>query len=79
MALLHSQTLITLITLSGATSYDKVGYCKKYFYIIFELYEDGLLIELRHDKMCLQKFPARPDTNRPAQPQKLARVLKFPP
>ena len=31
----------------------------------------------RHDKTCLQEFPTRPDTNRPAQPQKLARVLKF--
>ena len=34
-------------------------------------------IEPRHDKMCLREFPTRPDTNRPAQPQKLARVLKF--
>ena len=25
----------------------------------------------------LREFPTRPDTNRPAQPQKLARVLKF--
>ena len=33
--------------------------------------------EPRHDKMCLRKFPTKPDTNRPAQPQKLARVLKF--
>ena len=31
----------------------------------------------RHDKTCLREFPTRPDTNRPAQPQKLARVLKF--
>ena len=30
-----------------------------------------------HDKMCLWEFPTRPDTNRPAQPQTLARVLKF--
>ena len=35
------------------------------------------IIEPRHDKMCLREFPTRPDTNRPAQPQKLARVLKF--
>ena len=31
----------------------------------------------RHDKTCLREFPTTPDTNRPAQPQKLARVLKF--
>ena len=36
-----------------------------------------VLCEPRHDKMCLREFPTRPDTNRPAQPQKLARVLKF--
>ena len=30
-----------------------------------------------HDKMCLQEFLTRQDTNRPAQPQKLAKVLKF--
>ena len=35
--------------------------------------------EPRHDKTCLRKFPTRPDTNRLAQPQKLARVLKFRP
>ena len=33
--------------------------------------------EPRHEKTCLQEFPTRPDTNRPAQPQKLARTLKF--
>ena len=27
--------------------------------------------ESRHHKMCLWEFPTRPDTNRPAQPQKL--------
>ena len=32
--------------------------------------------EPRHDKTCLRDFPTRPDTNRPVQPQKLARVLK---
>ena len=31
----------------------------------------------RHDKMCLRESPTRPDTNRPAQLQRLARVLKF--
>ena len=31
----------------------------------------------RHDKTFLREFPTRPDTNRPAQPQTLARVLKF--
>ena len=35
------------------------------------------IIEPRHDKTCFREFPTRPDTNRPAQPQKLARVLKF--
>ena len=33
--------------------------------------------EPRHDKTFLREFPTRPDTNRPAQPQKLARVLQF--
>ena len=35
------------------------------------------IIEPRHEKTCLQEFPTTPDTNPPAQPQKLARVLKF--
>ena len=35
------------------------------------------LYEPRHDKMCLREFPTRPGTNRHAQQQKLARVLKF--
>ena len=30
--------------------------------------------EPRHDKTCLREFLTRPDTNWPAQPQKLARV-----
>ena len=30
------------------------------------------IIEPRHDKSCLQEFPTWPDTNSPAQPQKLA-------
>ena len=34
-------------------------------------------IEPRHEKTYLQEFPTRPDTNRPAQPQNLARVLEF--
>ena len=29
-------------------------------------------LEHRHDKTCLREFPTRPDTNWPAQPQKLA-------
>ena len=41
------------------------------------LYSDLLRNDPRHDITCLQEFPTRPDTNRPAQPQKLARVLKF--
>ena len=39
--------------------------------------EDYKIIEPRHEKTCLRDFPTRPDTNRPVQPQKLARVLKF--
>ena len=35
------------------------------------------LYEPRHEKMCLRESPTRRDTNRSAQPQKLARVLKF--
>ena len=35
------------------------------------------LFEPRQNKTCLQEFPTRPDTNRPAQPQKLASVFKF--
>ena len=35
------------------------------------------IYEPRLDKMCLWEFPTRQETNRPAQPQKLARVLKF--
>ena len=31
-----------------------------------------ITIEPRHDMTCLREFPTRPDTNRPAQPQKLA-------
>ena len=34
-------------------------------------------IEPRRDKTCLREFPTRSDTNRPAQLQKLARVLKI--
>ena len=30
-----------------------------------------------HEKMCLCESPTSQDTNRPLQPQKLARVLKF--
>ena len=37
------------------------------------------LYEPQHEKTCLREFPTRPDINRPAQPQKLARVLKFRP
>ena len=33
--------------------------------------------EPRHDKTCLRESPTRPDTNWPAQLQRLARVLKF--
>ena len=32
--------------------------------------------EPRHEKMYLREFLTRPDTNEPAQPQKLARILK---
>ena len=33
--------------------------------------------EPRHEKICLRVSPTSQDTNQPAQPQKLARVLKF--
>ena len=33
--------------------------------------------EPRHEKTCLREFPTTPDTNQPAPPRKLARVLKF--
>ena len=38
---------------------------------------ENSLYEPRQDKTCLWELPTRPDTNQPAQPQKLARVLKF--
>ena len=44
---------------------------------IHEVCRKSNQFEPRHDKMCLREFPTRLDTNRPAQPQKLARVLKF--
>ena len=34
------------------------------------------VFEPRHDKKCLREFPTRSGTKRPAQPQKLATVLK---
>ena len=36
-----------------------------------------IIIEPRHDKMCLREFPTRTDANRSAQPQKLARVFEI--
>ena len=33
-----------------------------------------IILEPRHDKTCLREFLTRPDTNRPAQPQKLAEI-----
>ena len=38
---------------------------------------DNHINEPRHDKTCIREFPTRTDTDRPAQPQKLAGVLKF--
>ena len=35
------------------------------------------LLGPRHDKTCLWEFLTRPNSNRPAQPQKLATVMKF--
>ena len=54
-----------------------LGRCTKCRMAPFLLHLSGLIIteqiyEPRHDKMCLRAFPSRPDTNRPAQPQKLA-------
>ena len=39
--------------------------------------EVNISFEPRHEKMCLRESPTRQDTNRLAQSQKLARVLKF--
>ena len=39
---------------------------------LFEQPSNGNLIEPRHVKTCLREFPTRPDTNRHAQPEKLA-------
>ena len=44
---------------------------------IKEIYGISFTFEPLYDKTCLREFPSRPDTNRPAQPQRLARVLKF--
>ena len=38
----------------------------------FLWYAIAIVFEPRHDRTCLQEFPTRPDTNWPAQPQKLA-------
>ena len=40
-------------------------------------YGKFIIFEPRLVKTCLREFLTRPDTNQPAQPQKLARVLKF--
>ena len=48
-----------------------------YMSFVAQQMQESIEIEPRHDKMCLREFPTRPDTNRPAQPQKLATVLKF--
>ena len=45
--------------------------------LILSFWTDMHTYEPRHEKMCLREFLTRPDTNQPAQPQKLARVLKF--
>ena len=55
-------------------------FCHEAAHIVFIhvcLSSQTITIEPRHDKTCLREFPTRPDANRPAQPQKLARVLKF--
>ena len=55
-----------------------VAILTSYVYIRTESCTDTSVIpEPRHDKMRLWEFPTTPDTNRPVQPQKLARVLKF--
>ena len=47
------------------------------FYIAHFEYGSKDISEPRHDKMCPRGSPTRPDTNRPAQLQRLARFLKF--
>ena len=50
-----------------------------YHFSVFEYHAETHMhpYEPRQDKTCLRKFLTRPDTNCPAQPQKLARVLTF--
>ena len=45
----------------------------------FTVYGFDNTSEPRHEKMYLRESLTRPDTNWPAQPQKLARFLKFQP
>ena len=45
--------------------------------LIFIITSFRFTMEPRHEKTCLREFPARYDSNWPAQLQKLARVLKF--
>ena len=65
----------------GCGGHNKSNQTKFSFYYFFLLLAMiSVKFEInkpRHDKTWLRKFPTRPDTNRPAQPQKLARVLTF--
>ena len=66
--------LATLLLIQGFVSFL---ISHSLVHVIRTLTYDANIIEPRHDKTCLREFPTRPDTNWPAQPQKLARVLKF--
>ena len=62
----------------GMCSLIRLGMCSLISATIVHCQDSSIRTEPQHDKTCLREFPTRPDTNRPAQPQKLARVLKFP-
>ena len=77
----------TIFFIQPAYGFKHVGAAKtlRYQFVCLLFLSDTLhnnkrtTIESRHDKTYLREFPTRPDTNRHAQPQKLARVLKFRP
>ena len=52
--------------------------CAMFCFVLLLMFVcDNILIEPRQEKTCLREFPTMPDTNGPAQPQELARILKF--
>ena len=73
------QRVVTLISLGKAASFYRVhdiihqGDGQN----ILSEHENNCEYEPRHEKTCLRESTTRQNTNRPAQPQKLARVLNF--